>query len=190
MVQTNKTLLLLALALLGLLSQPSFADLSQDLMKCRSIQSQSARLACYDGLNVNNAAQSSSEPAVTKTQPAPAAPTTNLSTPALAQVPATPKVSKTAENAKPKLEQNIDTFGEPSSHGIQSIQSKMVGQFKRWKKGMLLHLENGQVWKVLNNKSSYKKLDNPLITISKGVFGSFDAKVEGLNARAKVKRIK
>jgi len=187
MVKTNKTLLLLALALLGLLSQPSLADLSQDLMKCRSIQSQSARLACYDGLNANNAPQSSSKPAVTKTQPTP---TTNSSAPALAQDPTPPKVTKTAEKAIPKVEQNIDTFGEPSSHGIQSIQSKMVGQFKRWKKGMLLHLENGQVWKVLNNKSSYKKLDNPLITISKGVFGSFDAKVEGLNARAKVKRIK
>jgi len=83
-----------------------------------------------------------------------------------------------------------ETFGKSAEEDIESIQSKMIGEFSGWKKGMKLKLENGQIWKVTSNKSGYRKMTNPMVTISRGFFGSFNAKVEGLNASAKVKRIK
>jgi len=189
MNHSKKTLIFCSIGLFGFFSLPSNADLSQDLINCRTIQTESARLSCYDGLITVNNNKNSSNPETLATQPLAAKipPVTATTTPLEVAAVSSPKAVMTSS---PKADDEIDAFGEPASHGLQSIQSRMIGQFKHWKKGLLLHLENGQVWKVLNSKSGYKKLDAPLITISKGFFGSFDAEVEGLNATAKVKRVK
>ncbi|MDH5630310.1 MAG: type VI secretion protein [Gammaproteobacteria bacterium] len=73
---------------------------------------------------------------------------------------------------------------------IKSIESHIVGTFKGWKKGQILTLANGQKWKVMNQRSGYVNTENPKVIISEGFWGSFNMKVEGLNAAAKVKRIK
>ncbi len=86
--------------------------------------------------------------------------------------------------------QASNSFGMESTNQDETVESFLIGEFKTWKKGMKLRLKNGQVWKVLDSRSGYRKMQDPAITISRGFFGSFDAKIEGLNAKAKVKRIK
>ncbi|MCF6193851.1 MAG: hypothetical protein L3J46_05920, partial [Kangiellaceae bacterium] len=84
-----------------------------------------------------------------------------------------------------------DDFGRVEKEAdIESIKSRLVGKFTSWEKGIILKLENGQKWKVVSASNGYKKMLNPMITISRGLFGSFNARVDGLNAGAKVKRVK
>ncbi len=184
---------LLKLIPLLLIALPSLANLNQEMKQCRQIEAEADRLSCYDKLTLDKEqAKLDSPAALSPSQVTSTTPSLPKQAPAKAQIQAsTNNNNQPATNQQAKSQTNdIDSFGQDASQGIQRIQSKMLGQFKRWEKGMLLKLENGQVWKVLTNRSGYKKMENPLITISKGVFGSFDARVEGLNAKAKVKRIK
>jgi len=157
------------------------ADLQTDLIVCSDIKSTSDRLDCYDTVANHY-----------KTSPNTSLPSTQPNTKKLAGKNDELKINSINEPTPPSEPSSSaeDRFGQFGKDGLESIQSHIVGSFTGWKKGLKLTLKNGQVWKVTNNKTSYKKLENPKITITHGVFGSFNAKVEGLNARAKVKRIK
>jgi len=176
----------LVIVLIGFaISLPAFADLQSDVLGCLDKSNNSERLDCYDTVAKYY-----------KSRPSPAKPAQTISstTPVVQQVapvsvPVTiPTPPIPADHKKPKSAE--DTFGKSVAEDVESIQSKMIGEFSGWKKGMKIKLENGQIWKVTSNKAGYKKMTNPLITITRGFFGSFNAKVEGLNASAKVKRIK
>ena len=93
---------------------------------------------------------------------------------------------------KPLVIDPEDAFGKKKSELVQvkSIESHIVGEFKGWKKGLKLKLANGQVWKVVSYASVYTNKNNPKVVVSEGFMGSYKMKVEGLNAVAKVKRIK
>jgi len=198
------TLRLLITSLLAIMTYPVAADLSQDLNSCSAIKVDSDRLSCYDNLlapkqldplsKVSNVKEPSP---VTTAKVAPAIvvlTSTSVSSQSIVQpdkasVSHIVKVSNKPANKS--IDKNaIDTFGKSDRDGLQVIQSNMIGRFTSWKKGMLIHLQNGQVWKILHDVKGYRILKDPLITIEKGFFGSFDARVKGLNAKAKVRRVK
>lgn len=73
----------------------------------------------------------------------------------------------------------------------ESIQSRIVGEFRGWDGSTRFVLENGQEWIQSEKGTLYipKKM-NPMITIKKGVLGVYFISVEGYNKRTKVKRLK
>lgn len=74
-----------------------------------------------------------------------------------------------------------------------SVSSRIKGEFRGWeRKGQRFTLENGQVWEVtqVDRPLLGVRLDNPLAFIESGFSGAWYLRVEGYNARVKVKRIK
>jgi hypothetical protein len=71
------------------------------------------------------------------------------------------------------------------------IVSRLPGAFTGWESGAVFRLENGQVWRSVDSGSSLRgvRLQDPQVTISKGLFGAWRLKVEGYNASVKVERV-
>ena len=106
------------------------------------------------------------------------------------------KPTQPLETPEPELTAE-DNFGAEQLSDDQSrdkqldeIQSRAIGQFKSWKKGMIIELENGQYWEITDSRGAYHKINNPKITIEKGFFDSYLLGIEGLNKRFRVKRKK
>lgn len=70
--------------------------------------------------------------------------------------------------------------------------STVAGPFKGWKgKGDRITLANGQVWEVSDSGTRLSvSLENPTVTIERGMLDAWFLRVDGYNARARVKRIK
>ncbi len=73
---------------------------------------------------------------------------------------------------------------------LEEIHSRIDGEFKGWSGKTIFKLQNGQIWKQKGQEKVYHRSMNPEVTIFRGVFGGFRLKVEGVNARVYVKRIK
>jgi len=162
--------------------------LQTSLTSCLEITLESKRLQCYDklakSLHINKKVSSTPQP--------PELNQIQLPTPrpkAAAKVETTDIKDTTTSQTK-NVKQREQDFGKKPEATSSSISSRLKGEFKKWKKGQKLVLENGQVWVVKRANTGYKKLQNPLVTITEDLFGGFTAQVEGLNATAKVRRIK
>lgn len=168
------------------------ASVKTDLSNCLSIKGATQRLDCYDTVAEYYASSSNIDPEI-RVKPASAPAKAGPISQTNEQSPTSEKLQalKPQKPAVPKERTAEDAFGQVSSgESVESIQSTLVGEFKSWEKGMVFKLENGQKWKVTQSKMGYKKMINPKVTISRGIFGSFNAKIEGFNTVAKVKRIK
>ena len=73
---------------------------------------------------------------------------------------------------------------------LENIASRIVGPFTGWQPKSKITLENGQVWQIVDGSSGSYSLDNPAVSIERGVFGTFFLKIDGANRRPKVKRVK
>ena len=80
--------------------------------------------------------------------------------------------------------------GRNSSAG--AVVSTIPGPFKGWKgKGDRFTLANGQVWEVTDSGTRLSvSLENPSVTVEQGMLNAWFLRVDGYNARARVKRIK
>lgn len=170
-----------------------YADFQSDIFDCFNKQNSTDRLDCYDTVTKDHKTRHNvSVTTSAKTDLSKNSPKTKMTKaeiPAVA-LPTKPSTAQVKTETQPELISTLDAFGQTESLGPDSIKSRIVGEFKGWKKGMKLTLENGQIWKVTSNRSGYKRMTNPVITISRSMFGSFNANVEGMNAGAKVKRTK
>ncbi len=208
----NRKLTASFIGLTALLTAPNIlADLKSDVKSCQQVTDNAKRLACFDQIALAEPRADLSTVSATETTIASvdaiekeqsqsstkikAATQAKLAQTPVAKAPAVePSSTSTAvskqNNTKTDSISPLDAFGQSEKVGVESITSNLIGKFSGWKKGQKLKLENGQVWLVVRQKSGYLKVTNPKITISRGSLGSFDAKVEGLNARAKVRRLK
>ncbi|TQV88971.1 hypothetical protein [Aliikangiella coralliicola] len=163
-------------------SLPAYADISADINRCTKIQDNNDRLTCFDTVAAYYKTFPAAEPKANKEPVRPA-------------VGNTPSQEINAPVSIPKPTKEIvtseDAFGRSSAELVQieSLKSNIVGEFRGWKKGSTLTLKNGQKWKVVSRTTGYVKLQNPAVEITRGVFGSFNMKVNGLNAVAKVRRV-
>jgi hypothetical protein len=165
-----------------ILSPYLLADQLSEIKLCSKVKSDQQRLQCYDKITHSNFNPLQQEIAQVKPSVATVRPIVHNQShkqqPSLVNIKTPEKTSK------------VEAFGLINKNGLQSLQSSIVGSFKGWVKGDKITLKNGQVWKVTSQDSGYVKLTNPTIKITTGFLSSFSAKVEGLNARAKIKRIK
>jgi hypothetical protein len=86
-----------------------------------------------------------------------------------------------------------DTRGfEGRESSVESVVSTIPGTFRGWRgAGDRFTLANGQVWEATSGTGRFSvKIENPTVTIEKGLFSAWYLRVEGYNARAGVKRIK
>ena len=72
----------------------------------------------------------------------------------------------------------------------KQITSRIPGKFNGWKgKGVRFELENGQVWRTTERDHFAVRLEDPTVTIKKGLFGAYYLSVEGFGSRVKVERV-
>lgn len=75
-----------------------------------------------------------------------------------------------------------------SAESDERVSSRIVGEFKGWRHGTTLTLENGQQWRVDDDSSLVARAkQNPAVTIERGTFGQWWLRVEGYNTAARVK---
>jgi hypothetical protein len=76
-----------------------------------------------------------------------------------------------------------------SQDATTPVTSSLKGEFRGWRNGSVFELENGQRWRVMDSDfQATRRLSNPKVTISPGLFGSWYMLVEGTSIKAKVKR--
>ncbi len=142
---------------------------STDIARCAEIETDAARLACFDALARELGQANVAERAAPE-------PTDNLT-----------------DNATPRTE-NEDAFGAEligsrETLGPDEIQSRLVGEFAGWHGNTTFTLENGQIWRQAEEGRLVFRSDAPLITIRRGAFGTYRLTVEGVNRSVRVRRL-
>jgi len=70
------------------------------------------------------------------------------------------------------------------------ISSRLKGPFKGWRGNTVFELENGQRWVQMDDDTFYiSEKMNPMVTIRKGILGTYYLSVEGFGSRCRVKRL-
>lgn len=137
------------------------------LQQCRAIPDAAARLACYDALPLSASPAPAAAPA-SAAAPAPAAPQ--------AAAPETPAQFGLVREAAPVVD-------------LPSIESTIPGHFDGWYPNRRVRLANGQVWQVADGSSRVYDLDNPKVTIRRGVLGAFYLDLSVDNWSIRVRRV-
>ena len=154
-------------------------ELSDELQKCAQLTNPEVRLACYDALAELIAAQpreeSASGEAAIRTAPS--------TGPRAAAEPAQ------EEDAEQSLASRV--FGLlPGSDDVSKIESRVVGEVDGLGQGKRFELENGQVWRQVDRTERNYRATNPKVEIKEGFMNSYRMRLEGLNARIRVRRVK
>ena len=154
-------------------------DLREELQKCAQLTNPEVRLACYDALAELIAAQpleesASGEAAILT------APTTE---PRAAAEPVQ------EEDSEQSLASRV--FGLlPGGDDVRKIESRVVGEVDGLGQGKRFELENGQVWRQVDRTERNYRATDPKVEIKEGFMNSYRMRLEGLNARIRVRRVK
>jgi len=131
------------------------------LARCAGMTDAAARLACYDTL---------------AGRPADAAP-----------APVPPPA------ASPPPAAGADAFGKPAPVPEESLRldAHVVGPLKSWKRGTVIRLDNGQVWKSIGDDSAYypNVENNAAVTITRNFLGTYWMEIRSVGRKIKVKRV-
>lgn len=104
---------------------------------------------------------------------------------------------RTPEEGAPPAAASVEKFGLPPAQTanedeINSIRSRLRGEFRGWEPGAQFTLENGQVWKCVGDDRAFYP-DVPAhaeIVISKSYFGAYWMEITAIGRKVKVKRVK
>lgn len=107
------------------------------------------------------------------------------------KVSATPQYQGGYEAPATSAEQDRRGFVDTGA-SLGPIVSRVLGQFNGWRGSETeFTLENGQVWQTTDSASRLAvSLQDPIVTISPGVFNAWFLQVQGYNAKVRVKRIR
>ena len=71
------------------------------------------------------------------------------------------------------------------------VHSRIVGYFNGWHKNAIFKLENGQHWRVTDDRRYHSSsVDAPAVTIEPGFMGAWYLSIDGSNRNARVERVK
>ena len=95
-----------------------------------------------------------------------------------------------AEQAKERVEEENRGFFHFGNS--EPIVARMQGEFRGFRKGREYTLDNGQVWRQIDDATlAGVRLDAPSVRINPSIMGNaWYLAVEGYNTRAKVERVK
>jgi hypothetical protein len=133
------------------------------LEQCRGIADPSARLACYDGLPLPANAGGPAAKAEAKVE-------------SKARMPETPAQFGLSREVTPSVD-------------LASIESTIPGHFDGWYPRRRVRLANGQVWQVAEETTRLYDLDNPKVTIRRGVLGAYYLDLTVDNRSIRVNRV-
>ena len=133
------------------------------LEQCRGIADPSARLACYDGLPLSANTGGTASKAESKAEPK-------------ARIPETPAQFGLSREVTPSVD-------------LASIESTIPGHFDGWYPRRRIRLANGQVWQVAEETTRLYELDNPKVTIRRGVLGAYYLDLSIDNRSIRVNRV-
>lgn len=192
MKATATTLLLAIVSSLAFSVQAE--TVTQALEKCRGVDNSLQRLVCYDRVakNVNQyAGGQESISAVPRPQLAPA----NAPEATMPPLPAKPPVAS-APPAKPKVDtqgQQDIAFGMEQKRVREQKEASMTATVttlsSNVRGNLIVTFDNGTVWQQSDDTDLNLK-EGQKVTVERGMFGAFYAKVEGMKRKMKVKRIK
>ncbi len=169
-------------------SQSNAQSLEQKLKECSEITVSLIRLQCYDRITENPEVQTAK----------PIRERTGLLSRLgrSSEKPDDIKQEKDSEtetvsnNDSSEVSESNDNFGLIIRDERESIQSRILGEFKGWDGYTKFELENGQVWQQSSAGVLRVKINNPTITIKRSrVSDTYMLKIEGLNSSVRVKRI-
>jgi len=131
------------------------------LAQCARVDDATARLACYDAV-------------------AGRAPTQGVGT-GLPAAPAAPVAA-----AAPA---SYADFGKPGS-AADVMTARIVGKLTEWGSGTLIKLDNGQVWRAVEDRSAvYPNVpENAEVEITRGIFG-YRLEIKAIGRRISVRRV-
>lgn len=141
------------------------------VQRCRIIPEAAARLACYDAIALPGLGSRAGWGAPVAT-PAPS-PAPGATAPAGAAAPG-------------------GDFGlsRSAAGAAERVVSRVVGKVEDFPNGLKLTLENGQVWQLSESATGFYNLQNPQVTITRGLFSGFLMEMEGVNAPLRVRRLR
>lgn len=102
------------------------------------------------------------------------------------------ETTRAASEAREQAKESSRGFLNIGSGANEPIESRLTGQFSGFAKGRLYTLENGQVWRQIDDaRLAGVRLDSPAMRLNQAVIGNaWYLRVEGYNTRAKVERVK
>jgi hypothetical protein len=153
-------LALLAVATAAAVSAPALAN-DDAILKCRGLSDDKARLQCYDGISLGQAAAPAAMSAT-----APAAPT------------------------RRQLEHSFGMEAIQPVAKLDEIESTLVGRIDGWGPGHVFRLANGQAWRVVDGSEAVtREMTNPKVKVVRGALGAMYLEIDGTNNSPKVKRV-
>ena len=163
---------------LGMSVHAESKSLNDAMKECATIKRDLKRLACFDSLS-GKVSDFKVEPMSSKQRQARQQATATEQRQDTAAVAALPQTPESSFGLKESTRPDDD---------IDVITSYIPGEFSGWRKDDQITLANGQIWQITDGRI-FHKATNPRVEISRGVFGSFNIKIVGLNRSSKVKRI-
>lgn len=151
----------------------AYAD-AADVNDCKRIENAAERLVCYDELFKYSTTDTGGDTDSALTRPESPEDSSDLH----------------GESAA------IAEFGaeQIQSPPVSSVEARLVGDFNGWSGKTVFALDNGQVWRQTNNNirdyTPRSPIPQPKVTISKGMFGSYNMQVDGVKRIVQVKRVK
>ncbi len=187
-MKTHNIIRMFSVSLLLVFSSDSIAQsIEQKLKECSEITVSLIRLQCYDRITKNPEVQSA-QPARERTGLLSRLGRGSEKTDDESEKKGTE--TQTVTNDSPESSETDDNFGLIIRDERDSIQSKILGEFKGWDGYTKFELENGQVWQQSSAGVLRVKINNPTITIKRSrVSDTYMLRVEGLNSSVRVKRI-
>jgi len=170
-------------------------SLGDDLMRCAQLSNPQVRLACYDAL----ASASGDGDAAADDDSVSASGNANMhqrsETGALrpaddsVAAPSNANGASSQPESKPSLAERA--FGMlPGAGETNRIRSRVVGKVNGLRHGTRFTLENGQVWQQTEKSNRNYRASNPEVEIRQGFMNSYRMRLEGINARIRVRRVR
>jgi hypothetical protein len=151
------------------------AEPGAELLHCRGIADDAARLGCYDALATPSAA-------------AAAAPAIKTAPPVAAVQQAIPAATPPAayDFGAESIQRKAAPIPETAE---QSLEAKVVGHVETLRKGARYKLDNGQLWLNIDEREVLVDADDPAVTIERNFLGNYRMTFETRGAAVKVRRI-
>lgn len=173
-----------------LLGTTSADEVRDELLRCAQLRDAQVRLACYDAL--------ASVSATAATAPSAASGSATGDGPAAvaADSPDGSRLPADADRATPEAESGQSLtdrlFGmlPGRDEGDNLLESRVVGKIRNPREGTRFTLENGQVWQQTDRTRRNYRATNPKVEIREGFMNSYRMRLEGLNGRIRVRRVK
>ena len=168
-------------------------DVRDELLRCAQLQDAQVRLACYDALASVSASAATAPSGASagvsddssSADVADATDATDATRVPEAGAPAAPE----AESGQ-SLTDRLFGMLPGREAGDNFLESRVVGEIRNPREGTRFTLENGQVWQQTDRTRRNYRATDPKVEIKEGFMNSYRMRLEGLNGRIRVRRVK